>query len=101
MSFGQGGASWGPGGDGTPDWAALADQSAARARRKRLLMIGGGALATVAVGAIVTTAVVTSNGGNAGKGDKNAGRLPAPACPLNKSEPAHKKPSVNLEDRGK
>ncbi|MGW4628625.1 hypothetical protein [Streptomyces rubiginosohelvolus] len=79
MSFGQGGASWGPGGDGTPDWAALADQSAARARRKRLLMIGGGALATVAIGAIVTTAVVTSNGGDTGKGDKNASQLPAPA----------------------
>lgn len=78
MSFGQGGASWGPGGDGTPDWAALADESAARARRKKLLMIGGGALATVAIGAIVTTAVVTSNGGK-GKADKNASQLPAPA----------------------
>ncbi|MEU3052724.1 hypothetical protein [Streptomyces griseus] len=78
MSFGQGGASWGPGGDGTPDWAALAEESAARARRKRLLMIGGGVLATVAIGAIVTTAVVTSNGGK-GKADKNASQLPAPA----------------------
>ncbi|MCI4044547.1 hypothetical protein [Streptomyces sp. TRM75563] len=78
MSFGQGGASWGPGGDGTPDWAALADESAARARRKKLLMISGGALATVAIGAIVTTAVVTSNGGK-GKADKNASQLPAPA----------------------
>ncbi|WP_103509556.1 hypothetical protein [Streptomyces sp. SM13] len=78
MSFGQGGASWGPGGDGTPDWAALADESAARARRKKLLMIGGGALATVAIGAIVTTAVVTSNGGK-GKADENASQLPAPA----------------------
>ncbi|MFF0506213.1 hypothetical protein ACFYUH_21760 [Streptomyces fimicarius] len=78
MSFGQGGASWGPGGDGTPDWAALAEESAARARRKKLLMIGGGVLATVAIGAIVTTAVVTSNGGK-GKADKNASQLPAPA----------------------
>ncbi|MFF7010111.1 hypothetical protein ACFY9Y_01040 [Streptomyces fimicarius] len=78
MSFGQGGASWGPGGDGTPDWAALAEESAARARRKKLLMIGGGVLATVAIGAIVTTAVVTSNGGKA-KADKNASQLPAPA----------------------
>lgn len=72
------GASWGPGGDGTPDWAALAEESAARARRKKLLMIGGGVLATVAIGAIVTTAVVTSNGGK-GKADKNASQLPAPA----------------------
>ncbi|MEV7913697.1 hypothetical protein [Streptomyces griseus] len=78
MSFGQGGASWGPGGDGTPDWAALAEESAARARRKKLLMIGGGVLATVAIGAIVTTAVVTSNGGK-GKADNNASQLPAPA----------------------
>ncbi|MFF0331600.1 hypothetical protein ACFYUM_03375 [Streptomyces fimicarius] len=78
MSFGQGGASWGPGGDGTPDWAALAEESAARARRKKLLMIGGGVLATVAIGAIVTTAVVTSNSGK-GKADKNASQLPAPA----------------------
>ncbi|WP_137232469.1 hypothetical protein [Streptomyces sp. BPSDS2] len=78
MSFGQGGASWGPGGDGTPDWAALAEESAARARRKKLLMIGGGVLATVAIGAIVTTAVVTSNGGK-GKSDNNASQLPAPA----------------------
>ncbi|MDX5574229.1 hypothetical protein, partial [Streptomyces sp. ID01-9D] len=69
---------WGPGGDGTPDWAALAEESAARARRKKLLMIGGGVLATVAIGAIVTTAVVTSNGGK-GKADKNASQLPAPA----------------------
>ncbi len=89
MSFGQGGASWGPGGDGTPDWAALAEESAARARRKKLMMIGGGALAIVAIGAIVTTAVVTSNGGGTGKADKNASQLPAPAeLPEDTSAPA-------------
>ncbi|MEV7109249.1 hypothetical protein [Streptomyces anulatus] len=89
MSFGQGGASWGPGGDGTPDWAALAEESAARARRKKLMMIGGGALATVAIGAIVTTAVVTSNGGGTVKADKNASQLPAPAdLPEDTSAPA-------------
>ncbi|MGW5675247.1 hypothetical protein ACWEV4_09190 [Streptomyces sp. NPDC003860] len=45
----------------TPDWAALADASADRARKKRLLMIGGGGLATVAVAAVVATAIVLSN----------------------------------------
>ncbi|MEV7089008.1 hypothetical protein AB0O07_24495 [Streptomyces sp. NPDC093085] len=62
----------------TPDWAALADASAARTRRKRWLMAGGGVLATGAVAAIVATAVVSMNNG----GDKNtdaqnaSGRLP-------------------------
>ncbi|KOG80919.1 MULTISPECIES: hypothetical protein [Streptomyces] len=89
MSFGQGGASWGPGDGGTPDWAALADQSAARARRKRILMIGGGVLATVAIGAIVTTAVVTSNDNGRNKADKSASQLPAPAeLPEETSAPA-------------
>ncbi|MFI1013637.1 hypothetical protein [Streptomyces sp. NPDC020965] len=84
MSFGQGGPQWGSGGQGqdpynsrqgnpdpfgapqtapgtgTPDWAALADASAARTRRRRRLIIGGGALATVAVAGIVATAIVTS-----------------------------------------
>ncbi|MFF9147033.1 hypothetical protein ACF1BN_19445 [Streptomyces sp. NPDC014861] len=48
-------------GDGTPDWGALADASAAGGRRRRRLLIGGGVLATVAVGAIVATAVVATN----------------------------------------
>ncbi|KIF68411.1 membrane protein [Streptomyces sp. AcH 505] len=77
MSFGQGGPQWGgPGAPGqrpygsqdrnTPDWAALADASAARARRKRWLLAGGGVLATAAIAAIVATAVVsTSNGSDA------------------------------------
>ncbi|MEU9603067.1 hypothetical protein [Streptomyces sp. NPDC048057] len=66
---GQGGDPYGRPGDGafggssdTPDWAALADASADRARKKRLLMIGGGGLATVAVAAVVATAIVLSNG---------------------------------------
>ncbi|MFJ8858347.1 hypothetical protein ACIRD8_07890 [Streptomyces sp. NPDC102451] len=82
MSFGQGGPSWGPGGPGesrTPDWAALAEASAARGRRKKWLMIGGGAVATAAVAAIVATAVITTNGGGASGSDKNASELPAPA----------------------
>lgn len=80
MSFGQGGPSWGPGDNHTPDWAALAEESAARSRRKRWLMIGGGALATAAVGAIVATAVITANGnGGPARSEKNASELPAPA----------------------
>ncbi|MFF9316456.1 hypothetical protein ACF1BP_11715 [Streptomyces sp. NPDC014735] len=80
MSFGQGGPSWGPGGAPTPDWAALADASAARGRRKKWLLIGGGVLATAAVGAIVATAVVTTGKGDNGTSTgKNADRLPEPA----------------------
>ncbi|MEW5633108.1 hypothetical protein AB1388_42190, partial [Streptomyces hydrogenans] len=41
------------GGDGTPDWGALADASAAGNRRKRRLAIVGGVVATLAVGAVV------------------------------------------------
>lgn len=78
MSFGQGGPSWGPGDSGTPDWAALAEASAARSRRKKWLMIGGGAVATAAVAAIVATAVVTTGGGTSRPGT-NASELPAPA----------------------
>lgn len=78
MSFGQGGPSWGPGDNGTPDWAAMAEQSAARARRKRWLMIGGGALATAAVAAIVATAVIsTGKDDSAASGGKNASQLPS------------------------
>ncbi|MFI9120403.1 hypothetical protein ACIGW0_13540 [Streptomyces bikiniensis] len=60
----------GPLGSGgpTPDWSALADASASRARRKRLLMIGGGVLAALVVGAVVATAVVAT-----GKKDETAG----------------------------
>ncbi|MER7485336.1 hypothetical protein ABTY20_05270 [Streptomyces sp. NPDC126497] len=78
MSFGQGGPpqQWDPwkpnsqqpwnSGDGgqSPDWAALADASEARAKRRRLLFIGGGALATIAIGTAVAVAVVSANGGD-------------------------------------
>ncbi|MFI8088026.1 hypothetical protein ACIF9R_06865 [Streptomyces sp. NPDC086080] len=77
MSFGQGGPPqqwdpwkpnsqqpWSGGGGQSPDWAALADASEARAKRRRLLFIGGGALATVAIGTAVAVAVVSANGGN-------------------------------------
>ncbi|MFG2511485.1 hypothetical protein [Streptomyces sp. NPDC048584] len=78
MSYGQGGPPqqwdpwkpnsqqpWDGGGSGrSPDWAALADASEARAKRRRLLFIGGGALATVAIGTAVAVAVVSANGGN-------------------------------------
>ncbi|MFE4450422.1 hypothetical protein [Streptomyces sp. NPDC056796] len=79
MSFGQGGPSWGPEESRTPDWAALADRSAARGRRRKWLMIGGGAVATAAVGAIVATAVITTNGGGSPGPARNASELPAPA----------------------
>lgn len=86
MSFGQGGP-YGPGGGHgpagaqppTPDWAALADDSARRGRRRRLLFIGGGVLATAAVGAIVAMAVMSSSEGkSSNKSDKSASQLPAP-----------------------
>ncbi|MFF9912226.1 hypothetical protein [Streptomyces sp. NPDC013457] len=50
--------------DGTPDWGALADASAAGRRRKRLLVVGGGVLAALLVGAVVATAVVNSDKGD-------------------------------------
>ncbi|MCX5410687.1 hypothetical protein [Streptomyces sp. NBC_00059] len=87
MSFGQGGPSWGPGESRTPDWAALAEASAARGRRKKWLMIGGGVLATAAVAAIVATAVITTGGGTSPK--TNASELPAPAdLPSESAAPA-------------
>lgn len=78
MSFGQGGSQWSPGGsrnpwddqwgstnnNQTPDWGALADQSASRIKRRRLLMIVGGALATVGIGVAVAVAVVNADSGN-------------------------------------
>lgn len=115
MSFGQGGPGWGPGGQDprqppqgnqggqwgqnpqqqpqwgpnsqTPDWSALAEESAGRARRRKWLMIGGGALATVAIGTVVAIAVVSANGDStAGK----PGDLPATADipPTRSSGPA-------------
>ncbi|MFG2624268.1 hypothetical protein [Streptomyces sp. NPDC048473] len=88
MSFGQGGPSWGPGDTQTPDWAALADESAARGRRKKWLLIGGGVLATAAVGAIVATAVISTNNNSSTGSGKNASELPAPTdLPNNTAEP--------------
>ncbi|WP_031080497.1 hypothetical protein [Streptomyces sp. NRRL WC-3549] len=79
MSFGQGGPSWGPGENRTPDWAALAEASAARGRRRKWMLIGGGALATAAVAAIVATAVITTNnGGDTSASGRKASELPAP-----------------------
>ncbi|MGC9380900.1 hypothetical protein [Streptomyces sp. MH13] len=100
MSFGQGGpqSQWDPwkpqsqqqpwdgpsqqqpwnAGDGgaSPDWAALAEASEARAKRRRLFVIGGGALATVAIAGAVAVAVVSANGsGQASDGPSS--QLPA------------------------
>ncbi|MFE3600031.1 hypothetical protein ACFXP3_12195 [Streptomyces sp. NPDC059096] len=82
----------------TPDWAALADASAARSRRKRWLLVGGGVLATGAVAAIVATAVVSMNGtGGGGDGPENtAGQLPTSSTdlPTQDGEPAPSFPSA-------
>ncbi|WP_455352442.1 hypothetical protein [Streptomyces sp. SYSU K217416] len=92
MSFGQGGPSWGPGGpqepygSSTPDWAALADASAARNRRRKFLWIGGGALATAAIVGIVATAIVSTNNGS--RDGKAATELPTPEeLPKNSAQP--------------
>ncbi|MFE3658075.1 hypothetical protein [Streptomyces sp. NPDC059165] len=69
----------------TPDWAALADASAARARRRKWLLIGGCAAATVAVVAVVASAVVSDKGGASGK---TASDLPtAPELPSETTQP--------------
>ncbi|WP_249375340.1 hypothetical protein [Streptomyces sp. I05A-00742] len=99
MSFGQGGphgaqgepggqGPWGPGSPpgGTPDWAALADDTAARGRRRKLLMIGGGALAAAGVAAIVATAIVRSDGGDGG-GKQNTSHASAPSGSPGTPEP--------------
>ncbi|MFJ8309079.1 MULTISPECIES: hypothetical protein [unclassified Streptomyces] len=85
MSFGQGGPAWGPGDQQTPDWAALADQSAARSRRRKWLFMGGGTVATAVVVAVVAAVIV-----NAGSKDdgKSADQLPSPpALPSNSAQP--------------
>ncbi|MEU2154761.1 hypothetical protein ABZ532_07025 [Streptomyces sp. NPDC019396] len=74
----------------SPDWAALADASAARTRRRKWLLMGGGALATAAIATVVATAVVSSGeGGTEGSG-KTASELPtAPDLPGEKgAEPS-------------
>lgn len=50
---------FGAGGDGTPDWSALAEASEARQRRRRWLLAGGGVLATAAIATVVAVAVVS------------------------------------------
>ncbi|MFD4629977.1 hypothetical protein ACFVYR_15995 [Streptomyces sp. NPDC058284] len=85
MSFGQGGPQWGPGGTGgpgggpTPDWAALAEASEARARRRKWLMIGGGALATIGIAAAVAITVVSANSDESTTSNKPASELPTAA----------------------
>ncbi|MFD7918985.1 hypothetical protein ACFV3R_07165 [Streptomyces sp. NPDC059740] len=91
MSFGQGGP-YGPG-DGpssTPDWSALADESAARDRRRRWMFVGGGALATVVVAGIVAAAVVMNSGSDDPQGKDTA--LPSQQLPDRSAEP---KPSFS------
>lgn len=87
MSYGQGEPQWDPwtpssqqdSRGGTPDWAALAEQSEARNKRRRLLLILGGALATIGIGAAVTVAVVNANG-TAKASNQPAGALPSTAA---------------------
>ncbi|RII20986.1 hypothetical protein DSC45_01100 [Streptomyces sp. YIM 130001] len=70
----------------TPDWAALAEASEARARRRRWLMIGGGALATVVVASVVAFAVVSANSDT--EANKPSGELPASeTLPSNTASP--------------
>ncbi|MEU8822180.1 hypothetical protein [Streptomyces sp. NPDC048636] len=80
MSFGQGGP-YGPRGGApqppTPDWNALADNTAARGRRRKWLLAGGGVLATGAVAAIVAIAVTSGDDKGSGSGS-SASRLPTP-----------------------
>jgi hypothetical protein len=95
MSYGQGGSQsqWDPwkphsqqpktsGDSETPDWAALAEASEARAKRRRLLFIGGGALATLAIGTAVAIAVVSANG------DDEASNKPASSLPASGDIPS-------------
>ncbi|MEU3371839.1 hypothetical protein ACFYM2_17995 [Streptomyces sp. NPDC006711] len=85
MSFGHGGPGWGPGDQQTPDWAALADASAARNRRRKWLFLGGGALATAVVVAVVATVIVQAGGKDDGK---STSALPsAPALPSDSARP--------------
>ncbi|GGR72194.1 hypothetical protein GCM10010252_08350 [Streptomyces aureoverticillatus] len=88
MSFGQGGPQWGPGGPQTPDWAALAEASEARARRRRWMLIGGGALATIGVAAAVAIGVVSANSDDASASNKPASELPTSADIPGASTPA-------------
>lgn len=119
MSFGQGGPPqqwdpwkpnsqqpWNSGGSGqSPDWAALADASEARAKRRRLLFIGGGALATVAIGTAVAVAVVSAN--DSGKASPGASSqlpggsdvsLPSPTGTVPSFAPTSAPPPLDPKD---
>lgn len=117
MSFGQGGPSqqWDPwtpnsqqpwsggGASQSPDWAALADASEARAKRRRMLFIGGGALATVAIGTAVAVAVVSANGSNqASPGASSqlpgASDLPSPTGTVPSFAPTSAPPPLDPKD---
>ncbi|MDT3728279.1 hypothetical protein ROS62_26710 [Streptomyces sp. DSM 41972] len=115
MSFGQGGSSqqwdpwkpnsqqpWNGGGStgGSPDWAALADASEARAKRRRLLFIGGGALAAVAIGTAVAVAVVSAGGSNqASPGTGSAlSDLPSATGAVPSFEPTSAPPPLDPKD---
>ncbi|MEU9983975.1 hypothetical protein [Streptomyces sp. NPDC050856] len=70
----------------TPDWSALAEASAARARRRRWTLIGGGALATAAIASIIAVAIVTTSGG--GDDPNTSGKnSTAPELPTDTSKP--------------
>ncbi|MEV0260846.1 hypothetical protein AB0I49_05800 [Streptomyces sp. NPDC050617] len=66
-----------PGQGPTPDWAALADDTAARGRRRKWFLLGGGALATAAIAAIVATAVASSHHGTSANGLPSPQDLPS------------------------
>lgn len=116
MSYGQGGpqSQWDPwkpnsqqpwssgGGDGTPDWAALAEASETRNRRRRLLFIGGGVVATIAVGTAVAMAVVSANSGDQASGEPTdlpaSGALPSGSATAPSFAPTSAPPPLDPKD---
>ncbi|MEV7686471.1 hypothetical protein ACFW1F_10410 [Streptomyces bungoensis] len=116
MSYGQGGpqSQWDPwkpnsqqpwssgGGDGTPDWAALAEASETRNRRRRLLFIGGGVVATIAVGTAVAMAVVSANSGDQASGKPTdlpaSGALPSGSATAPSFAPTSAPPPLDPKD---
>ncbi|MEU6732162.1 hypothetical protein ABZ929_02980 [Streptomyces physcomitrii] len=76
-----------PGGDGTPDWGALAEASESRARRRKWLIAGAAGLATVLIGVGVAVGVVSANGDSEASDDPS-GKLPGTAdIPSDTSRP--------------
>lgn len=84
-----------PHGTGTPDWSALAEESASRVRRKRWLLIGGGAVATIAIAAVVATAVVSMNGDTSPSPSSTDALPPAGSLPDEPTEDQPSFPSTN------